>query len=39
MLSLKPRIAWGTTEYDKAFQELRKVHDWLALINYRVQHK
>ena len=33
MLSLKLRMAWGMTEYDKALQELRKVHDWLASIN------
>jgi len=33
MLSLKLKMAWGMTEYDKAFKELRKVHDWLASIN------
>jgi transposase-like protein len=33
MLALKLRLAWGMTEYDKALQELRKVHDWLASIN------
>jgi len=33
MLSLKLRMAWGMTEYQKAYQELRKVHDWLASIN------
>lgn len=33
MLSMKLRMAWGMTEYDKAYQELRKVHDWLASIN------
>ena len=33
MLSLKLRMAWGMTEYNKALQELRKVHDWLASIN------
>ena len=33
LLSLKLRMAWGMTEYDKALQELRKVHDWLASIN------
>jgi transposase-like protein len=33
MLSLKLRMAWGMTEYHKALQELRKVHDWLASIN------
>ncbi len=33
MLSLKLRMAWGMTEYQKAYQELRKVHDWLAWIN------
>jgi len=33
MLSLKLRRAWGMTEYNKALQELRKVHDWLASIN------
>ena len=33
MLSLKLKMAWGMTEYDKALQELRKVHDWLASIN------
>lgn len=33
MLSLKLRMAWGMTEYAKALQELRKVHDWLASIN------
>jgi len=33
MLSLKLKMAWGMTEYDKAFKELRKVHDWLAEIN------
>ena len=33
MLSLKLKMAWGMTEYDKALKELRKVHDWLAEIN------
>ena len=33
MLSLKLKMAWGMTEYDKAFKELHKVHDWLASIN------
>jgi len=33
MLSLKLKMAWGMTEYDKAMKELRKVHDWLASIN------
>ena len=33
MLSLKLRMAWGMTEYNKALQELHKVHDWLASIN------
>jgi len=33
MLSLKLKMAWGMTEYDKALKELRKVHDWLASIN------
>lgn len=33
MLSLKLKMAWGMTEYDKALQELGKVHDWLASIN------
>lgn len=33
MLSMKLRMAWGMTEYDKAYQELGKVHDWLASIN------
>ncbi len=33
MLSLKLKMAWGMTEYDKAIKELRKVHDWLASIN------
>jgi transposase-like protein len=33
MLSLKLRLAWGMTDYQKAYQELRKVHDWLASIN------
>ena len=33
MLTLKLRMAWGMTEYAKALQELRKVHDWLASIN------
>src|SRR3974390_3758916 len=33
MLALKLKMAWGMTEYDKALQELRKVHDWLASIN------
>jgi putative transposase len=34
MLSLKLQVAWGMTEYDKAYKELRKVHDWLASINH-----
>ena len=33
VLSLKLKMAWGMTEYDKAMKELRKVHDWLASIN------
>ncbi len=33
MLSLKLKVAWDMTEYDKALKELRKVHDWLASIN------
>jgi putative transposase len=33
MLSLRLKMAWGMTEYDKALKELRKVHDWLASIN------
>ncbi len=33
MLSLKLKMAWGMTEYDKARKELHKVHDWLAEIN------
>ena len=33
MLSLKLKMAWGMTDYDQAFKELRKVHDWLASIN------
>jgi len=33
MLSLKLKMAWGMTEYDKAYKELGKVHDWLASIN------
>lgn len=33
MLSLKLKMAWGMTEYDKALKELHKVHDWLASIN------
>ena len=33
MLSLKLKMAWGMTEYNKALKELRKVHDWLASIN------
>ncbi len=33
MLSLKLKMAWGMTEYDKALKELGKVHDWLASIN------
>jgi putative transposase len=33
MLSMKLKMAWGMTEYDKAYKELRKVHDWLASIN------
>ena len=33
MLSLKLKMAWGMTEYDKALKELYKVHDWLASIN------
>lgn len=33
LLSLKLKMAWGMTEYDKALKELRKVHDWLASIN------
>jgi putative transposase len=33
LLSMKLRLAWGMTEYDKALKELRKVHDWLASIN------
>jgi len=33
VLSLKLKMAWGMTEYDKAIKELRKVHDWLASIN------
>ena len=33
MLSLKLTMAWGMTAYDKAYKELRKVHDWLASIN------
>ena len=34
MLSLKLQVAWGMTAYDKAYRELRKVHDWLASINH-----
>ena len=33
LLSLKLKMAWGMTDYDKALKELRKVHDWLASIN------
>lgn len=33
MLSLKLKMAWGMTDYDKALKELRKVHDWLASLN------
>jgi len=33
MLSLKLAMAWGMTDYNKAYKELRKVHDWLASIN------
>jgi putative transposase len=33
MLSMKLQMAWGMTEYDKAYKELRKVHDWLVSIN------
>jgi putative transposase len=33
LLSMKLKMAWGMTEYDKALKELRKVHDWLASIN------
>lgn len=33
MLSLKLKMAWGMTEYDKGLKELRKGHDWLAEIN------
>ena len=33
VLSLKLKMAWGMTEYDKAMKELRKVHDWVASIN------
>lgn len=33
MLALKLRVAWEMTDYDQAYKELQKVHDWLALIN------
>jgi putative transposase len=33
MLSMKLEMAWGMTDYDQAYKELRKVHDWLASIN------
>jgi putative transposase len=33
MLSLKLKMAWGMTDYDKGLKELRKVNDWLASIN------
>jgi transposase-like protein len=33
MLALKLRVAWEMTDYDQAYQELQKVHDWLASIN------
>jgi transposase-like protein len=38
MLSMKLAMAWGMTEYDKAYKELGKVHDWLASINQAAAH-
>ena len=33
LLSMKLWAAWEMTEYDQAYKELQKVHDWLASIN------
>ena len=33
LLALKLRVAWEMTDYDQAYKELQKVHDWLASIN------
>jgi putative transposase len=38
MLSMKLRVAWEMTDYDQAYKELQKVHDWLASINQAAAH-
>jgi putative transposase len=38
MLAMKLRMAWEMTDYDQAYKELQKVHDWLASINQAAAH-
>jgi transposase-like protein len=33
LLSMKLWAAWGMTNYEEAYKELQKVHDWLASVN------
>ncbi|MBW2646842.1 MAG: transposase, partial [Deltaproteobacteria bacterium] len=38
MLAMKLPVAWGMTQYDQAYKEPQKVHDWLASINQAAAH-